>query len=204
MRRLPYTTPGRAAVFAALLAILISAVATAAPSAVTKATVKIVKLSPLTIRGSGFKPTERVTVTLSAGAAGTARAIATAAGVVTVSLRRAKVTACTAYTLRAVGSAGTKVTFKRTVAASCKPAAALKFSGTDVVVAGTHFRPGEKLSVTLVEGGGSHKKSATASSTGAFNANFGALPMNDCTAYKLTITGSLGSRFAHSQEALPC
>lgn len=204
MRRLPYTTPGRAAVFAALLAILIGAVATAAPSAVTKATVKIVKLSPLTIRGSGFKPTERVTVTLSAGAAGTARATATAAGVVTVSLRRAKVTACTAYTLRAVGSAGTKVTFKRTVAASCKPAAALKFSGTDVVVAGTHFRPGEKLSVTLVEGGGSHKKSATASSTGAFNANFGALPMNDCTAYKLTITGSLGSRFAHSQEALPC
>jgi len=58
--------------------------------------------------------------------------------------------------------------------------------------------------VTLVEGGGSHKKSATAGSTGAFNANFGALPMNDCTAYKLTITGSLGSRFAHSQEALPC
>jgi hypothetical protein len=150
------------------------------------------------------KPTERVTVTLSAGAAGTARATATAAGIVTVSLPKAKVTACTAYTLRAVGSAGTKVTFKRTVTASCKPAAALKFSGTDVVVAGMHFRPGEKLSVTLVEGGGSHRKSAIASSTGAFNTNFGALPMNDCTAYRLTITGSLGSRFAHSQEALPC
>jgi uncharacterized protein YjeT (DUF2065 family) len=204
VRRLPHPTPGRAAVFAALVAILIGAVATVAPAAVTKATVKIVKLSPLTIRGSGFKPTERVTVTLSAGAAGTARATATAAGVVTVSLPKAKVTACTAYTLRAVGSAGTKVTFRRTVTAACKPAAALKFSGTDVVVAGTHFRPGEKLSVTLVEGGGPHKKSATASSTGAFNANFGALPMNDCTAYKLTITGSLGSRFAHSQEALPC
>ena len=204
MRRLPYATPGRAALFAALLAILTGAVATAAPAAAAKATVKIVKLSPLTIRGSGFKPTERVTVKLSAGAKGTARGTATAAGVVTISFPKTKLTACTAYTLRAVGTAGTKVTFKHTVKPSCKPAAVLKFSGTDVVVAGTHFRPGEKLGVTLVEGGGSHQKSAIAGSTGAFNANFGALPMNDCTAYKLTITGSLGSRFAHSQEALPC
>jgi hypothetical protein len=191
-------------VFTALLGILLAAMATVAPAAATKATVKILKLSPLTIRGSGFKPTERVTVTLSAGATGTARGTATAAGIVTVSFPKAKVTACTAYTLRAVGAAGTKVTFKRTVTASCKPAAALKFSGTDVVVVGTHYRPGEKLSVTLVEGGGPHKLTATASSAGAFSVNFGALPMNDCTAYKLTITGSLGSRFAHSQEALPC
>ena len=204
MRRLTYATPGRAALFAALLAILTGAVATAAPAAAAKATVKIVKLSPLTIRGIGFKPAERVTLTLSAGAAGTAKGTATATGILTVSFPKAKVTACTSYTLRAVGASGTKVTFKQIVKPSCKPAAALKFSGTDVVVAGTHFRPGEKLSVTLVEGGGSHKKSATARSTGAFTANFGALPMNDCTAYKLTITGSLGSRFAHSQEALPC
>jgi hypothetical protein len=204
VRRLPYATSGRAAVLAALLAILIGAVATAAPAAAAKATVRIVKLSPLTIRGSGFKPSERVTVTLSAGAKGTARGTATAGGLVTISLSKTKVTTCTAFTLRAVGSAGTKVTFKQTVKPLCKPAAALKFSGTDVVVAGTHFRSGEKLSVTLVEGGGTHKKSATASSAGAFSANFGALPMNDCTAYTLTITGSLGSRFNHSQEALPC
>jgi hypothetical protein len=197
-------TPGRAAFLAALLAVLAGSIATAAPAAAAKATVKIVKLSPLTIRGAGFKPAERVTVTLSAGAAGSARATATAAGVVTVSLPKAKVTACTAYTLRAVGSAGTKVTFKRTVAASCKPAAALKFTGSDVLVSGTHFRPGERLSVILVEGGGSHKKSATANPAGSFGVNFGALPMSECTAYKLTITGSLGSRFAHQQEALPC
>jgi hypothetical protein len=183
---------------------LVGAVATSAPAAAEKGTLKIVKLSPLTIRGSGFKPTERVTLTLSAGAAGKAKGTATAAGILTVAFPKAKLTSCTAYTLRAVGSAGTKVTFKQTVKPSCKPAAALKFSGTEVLVAGTHFRPGEKLSVTLVEGGGSHKKSATASSGGTFNANFGALPMNDCTAYTLTITGSLGSRFAHSQEALPC
>ncbi len=204
MRRIPYAAPGRAAVFAALLATLLGAVATAAPAADAKATVKIVKLSPLTIRGSGFKPAERVTLTLSAGAAGRAKGTATATGILRVSFPKTKVTACTAYTLRAVGASGTRVTFKHTVKPSCKPAAALKFSGTEVVVAGTHFRPGEKLSVTLVEGGGSHKKTATASATGAFNANFGALPMNDCTAYRLTITGSLGSRFAHSQEALPC
>ncbi len=199
-----YATRGRAAVAAALLCILVGALATAAPAAAAKATLRVVKLSPLTVRGAGFKPAERVTVTLSAGAAGTAKGTATAAGVLTVSLPKAKVTACTPYTLRAVGTAGTRVTFKRTVAASCKPAAALKFTGADVVLVGTHFRPGEKLSVNLVEGGGAHKKSATATSAGAFTVNFGALPMSDCTAYTLTITGSLGSRFTHTQEALPC
>ena len=204
MTPIQHTIPGRAAVFAALLGILLGAVATVATAAPAKATLKVVKLKPLTIRGSGFKPVERVTVTLSAGAAGTAKGTATAAGVLTVSVPKVKVTACTAYTLRAVGSAGTRVTFKRTVATSCKPAATLKFTGADVLVVGTHFRPGEKLSVILVEGGGPHKRPATASSAGAFSANFGALPMNDCTAYKLTITGSLGSRFNHSQEALPC
>jgi hypothetical protein len=204
VRRLSNATPGRAAVVAALLGVLLGAVAAAAPAAAAKASVRIVKLTPLTVRGTGFKPAERVTLTLSAGAAGTARGTATAAGVLTVSFPKTKVTACTAYTLRAVGAAGTKVTFRRTVTSSCKPAAALKFTGTEVVVSGTHFRPGEKLSVTLVEGGGSHKKAATASSAGAFGVNFGALPMSDCTAYKLTITGSLGSRFAHTQEALPC
>ena len=204
MRRLSNATPGRAAVVAALLGILLCAVAAAAPAAAAKATLKVVKLTPLTIRGTGFKPTERVTVTLSAGPRQTVRGTATATGVLKVSFAKTKLTACTAYTLRAVGAAGTKVTFKRTVTASCKPAAALKLTGTDVVVSGTHFRPGEKLSVTLVEGGGSHKKAATASTAGAFSVNFGALPMSDCTAYKLTITGSLGSRFAYSQEALPC
>jgi hypothetical protein len=208
VRRLPHASPRRAAVFAALLAVLlatmIGAVATAAPAVAAKATVKIVKLSPLTIRGSGFKPAERVTLRLSAGAAGTAKGTATKTGILTVSFPKTRVTACTAYTLRVLGASGTKVTFKKAVKPSCKPGATLKFTGTEVVVSGTHFRSGEKLIVTLVEGGGSHKKSATASSTGAFNANFGALPMNDCTAYTLTITGSLGSRFAHSQEALPC
>ena len=204
MRRLSFATPGRAVVFAALLAVLFGAVATAAPAAATKASLRIVKLSPLTIRGSGFKSAERVTLTLSAGAKGTARGTATAAGTVTVSFPKAKVTACTAYTLRASGAAGTKVIFKRVVKASCKPAATLKFTGTDVIVAGKNFRSGEKLSVTLVEGGGSHKRSATASSAGAFSINFGALPMSDCTAYALTISGSLGTRFSTSREALPC
>jgi hypothetical protein len=204
VRGTPNATPGRAAVVAALLGILLCAVATAAPAAAAKATVRIVKLNPLTIRGTGFKPAERVRLRLSAGVTGTARGTATAAGVLTVSFPKTKVTACTAYTLRAVGAAGTKVTFKRKVTSSCKPAAVLKFTGTDVLLSGTHYRPGEKLSVILVEGGGSHKKAATASSAGAFSINFGALPMNDCTPYKLTITGSLGSRFAHSQAALPC
>jgi hypothetical protein len=203
VRRLSSATPS-SAVVVALLALLLAGSGETAVAAATKATLKVLKLKPFTIRGAGFKSGERVSITLSAGASGTARGTATATGSLTVSFPKAKVTACTAYTLRAVGAAGTRVTFKRTVTASCKPAATLKFTGTDVVVSGTHFRPGEKLSVTLVEGGGPHKRSATASSAGAFNVNFGSLPMSDCTAYKLTVTGSLGSRFAHSQEALPC
>jgi hypothetical protein len=204
VERLSSGTPSRAAAFVALLGLLLGTFAAAAPAAAAKASLKIVKLSPLTIRGTGFKPAERVRLTLSAGATGIARGTATAAGTVTVSFPRARVTACTAYTLRATGAAGTKVTFRRTVAASCKPAATLKFTGTDVIVAGAHFRPGEKLSVTLVEGGGSHTKSTTSRSTGAFSVNFGALPMSDCTGYALTIKGSLGSRFSTSREALPC
>jgi hypothetical protein len=203
VRRLSSATPCNAVVVA-LLALLLAGSGETAVAAATKATLKVVKLKPFTIRGTGFKAGERVTITLSAGATGTVRGTATATGSVTVSFPKAKVTACTGYTLRAVGAAGTRVTFKRTVTASCKPAATLKFTGADVIVSGTHFRPGEKLSVTLVEGGGPHKRSATASSTGAFNVNFGSLPMSDCTAYKLTVTGSLGSRFAQSQEALPC
>jgi hypothetical protein len=206
MRRLSSATRSRAAVVVALLGLLLGAVATAAPApaAAAKATLRIVKLSPLTIRGTGFKPSERVTLTLSAGATGTVRGTATSTGTVTVSFPKAKVAACTAYTLRAVGAAGTRVTVKRTVSASCKPVATLKFTGTEVVVSGTHFRPRERLSVTLVEPGGPHRRSATASSAGAFNVNFGALPMSDCTAYTLTIKGSLGSRFFASQEARPC
>jgi hypothetical protein len=204
VRRITSSFPARAAIVAALLAVLVGTVAAAAPAAAAKATLRVVKLSPLTIRGTGFKPAEHVKVALSAGASGTVRGTATAAGTLTVAFPKAKVTACTAYTLRAVGAAGTKVTFKRTVTASCKPAAALKFTGTDVIVSGKNFRPGEKLTVTLVEGGGSHKRPATARSTGAFSANFGALPMSECTAYKLTIKGSLGSRYSAAQEALPC
>jgi hypothetical protein len=204
VRRITSSFPARAAIVAALLAVLVGAVAAAAPAAAAKATLRVVKLTPLTIRGTGFKPAEHVKVALSAGASGTVRGTATAAGMLTVSFPKAKVTACTAYTVRAVGAAGTKAIFKRTVATSCKPAVALKFTGTDVIVAGTHFRPGEKLTVTLVEGGGSHKRPATARPTGAFSVNFGALPMSECTAYKLTIKGSLGSRYSASQEALPC
>jgi hypothetical protein len=200
-------TLSRAAVGVTLLAAFLLAAGTdTAGAAAAKATLRVVKLSPFTVRGTGFQSGERVTITLSGGAKGTARGTATAAGAVSVSFPQAKVTgACTPYTLRAVGAGGTTVTFKRTVtAASCKPDAKLKFDGTSVVVAGTRFRPGEKLSVTLVEGGGPHTRSTTASSAGAFNVNFGALPMSECTAYKLTIKGTLGSRFSYSQEALPC
>ena len=203
MRRLSFATPGRAPVFAALLAVLFGAVATAAPAAATKASLRIVKLSPLTIRGSGFKPAER-------GTPRSARARREG--------RRAWPPRPASYGLGAQGEGHCLHPLYPPRGRVGRDEGHLQADGRGLVQArggaGVHrhgrrprrhdFRPGEKLSVNLVEGGGGHKKSATASAKGSFTVSFGALPMSDCTPYTLTITGSLGSRFAHTQEALPC
>ena len=189
----------------ALLAALLGAGTDTASTATAKATLKVVKLKPFTVRGTGFKTGERVTVTLSAGPRQSVRGTATAAGRVTVSFPRAKVTTCTPYTVRAVGAAGTRATVTRVVrAAACKPTAAVKFGVTSVVIVGGRFRPDERVTVTLVVDGAPHTRRGRASSTGAFDVDFGALPMNHCSAYELTVKGALGSRFTASQDTLPC
>lgn len=204
MRRRSSATSGRVVVAVALLAGLLGAGVETASTATTKATLKVVKLKPLTVRGTGFKARERVTLTLSVGKQ-RVRGTATATGRLTVSFPRAKVTTCTPYTLRAIGAAGTRATVKQVVrAAACKPTAAVTFPGASVVIAGARFRPGERVTVNLVVDGAPHRRSGTASSTGVFKVDFGALPMNHCSAFSLTVEGSLGSRFATSRDALPC
>lgn len=204
MRRGSSATPGSAVVAVALLAGLLGAGVETASTATTKATLKVVKLKPFTIRGSGFKSRERVTVTLSAGKQ-RVRGTATATGRLTVAFPKAKITTCTPYTLRAIGAAGTRATVKRVVrAAACKPTAAVTFPGASVVISGARFKPGERVTVNLVVDGAPHRRSGKASSTGVFKVDFGALPMNNCSAYSLTVQGSLGSRFTTSREALPC
>jgi hypothetical protein len=191
-------------VVVALLAGLLGTGTETASTATTKATLKVVKLKPFTVRGTGFKSRERVTLTLSAGKQ-RVRGTATATGRLTVTFPRAKVTVCTPYTLRAIGTAGTRVTVKRVVrAAACKPTATVTFPVGSVVIVGARFKPGERVTVNLVVDGEPHRRSGRASSTGVFKIDFGALPMNHCSAYSLTVLGSLGSRFATSRDALPC
>jgi hypothetical protein len=188
----------------ALLAVVLATGAAAAPHAATEATLRVVKLKPLTIRGTGFDSGERVTLTLSSGLTGHARVVATAKGVITVTFPRAKVTSCTTYAMRAVGASGTRATFKPVRKGSCKPTAAVTFEGGAVVITGAQFRPGEKVKVTFVANEEPHSRSVKASPKGTIHVELGSLPINDCNAYTLTIVGSLGSRVSKSQDALPC
>jgi hypothetical protein len=167
-----------------------------------KATLHVVRLKPFTVRGSGFKPAERVTVTLAGGPKGTAVGTANGSGTFTVTFSKAAVTACSAYVLHATGSVGSRATFTATLAPACRPTATVDFGAT-VVVTGTHFRPGERLTVTLVADG-NRTRAATASATGSFQVSFGALPLSNCSAYTLRVIGSKGSRFIKQQAAAPC
>ena len=199
----------RAARVAALVTVAVAAVglgasAGASPVVASKATLKVVKLKPFTVRAIGFKPAERVTLTLSGGARGTARGTATATGTLTATFATAKVTACTAYTLRATGSKGSTATYKPTLGLACKPKAIVTFSGTAVVISGTNFKAGEKLTVVFVANEMTHRRAATAGSKGSFSVNLGTLGISECSPYTLTITGSLGSKFTKKQDALPC
>jgi len=200
----------RAAHVAALAAFVVAAVslagsAVAAPAAASKATLKVVKLKPFTARAAGFKAGERVTATLSGGARGIARGTATATGTVTLTFpKTAIVTNCTSYAVRAVGAKGTVAIYKHPAPATCKATAAVTFSGTSVVISGKGFKAGETISLTFVANEIPHKRTVKASTAGTFSANLGSLGISECSPYKLTLVGSLGSRFAETHEALPC
>jgi len=167
-----------------------------------KASLHVVKLSPLTVKGSGFKAKEKVVLRLSGAGTATARGTATAGGVVTLTFPKVKVTACSAYVLRASGATGTSATLKNSIGAACKPVATIDF-GAQVIVTGSHFQPGERLTVTLVADG-TRTRTVAASAKGLLSVSFGALPLSNCSAYTLKITGTKGSKFTKSQQAVPC
>jgi hypothetical protein len=166
------------------------------------ATLHVVRLKPFTVRGVGFKANEKVVLRLTGAGTGTATGKATVGGTVTLTVPGAAVTACSPYVLRAVGTSGSIATLRNIVGAACKPVATVDF-GASVIVIGSHFQPGERLTVTLVADG-TRTRPATATSKGSFQANFGALPLSNCSAYTLKITGSKGSKFTKTQPAVPC
>jgi hypothetical protein len=190
-----------------LLLLVLAVAVLAAPAGArqerqAKATLHVVRLKPFTVRGAGFKAKEKVVLRLTGAGTGTATGTATAAGTVTLTLPKAAVTACSAYVLRATGASGSIATLKNVVGAACKPVATVDFAAS-VIVTGTHFQPGERLTVTLIADG-TRTRPATANAKGSFTANFGALPLSNCSAYTLKITGSKGSKFAKTQAAVPC
>ncbi len=89
------------------------------------------------------------------------------------------------------------------VSAVKKPTATVVFSPT-VHVVGAHFKPNEKVTVTLVSVDTTWTKKAVAKKTGAFSVEFGAIPLNACNEYTLKVVGSLKSRASESHPVEPC
>jgi len=87
--------------------------------------------------------------------------------------------------------------------ATKKPSATIVFAQT-VRVVGAHFKPSEKVTVTLAATDQKWTRKATAKKTGAFSVDFGAIPLNACNAYTLKVVGSLKSRASLSNPVQPC
>jgi hypothetical protein len=103
-----------------IVAALLTALAAQSASATQQRTrIMIVDQAPLVVRGTGFKPAERVTVTVTHGKALYRKAAtATATGVVMARWKVAMATTCASTFVLAVGSEGSRATFK-TVANDC-------------------------------------------------------------------------------------
>jgi hypothetical protein len=83
-----------------------------------------------------------------------------------------------------------------------KPSAAVVFAQS-VTIVGRHFKPRERVRVTLV-GFKTYTRLIRATVYGSFRIDLGAIPLNDCNAYTLKAVGALGSRFSLSHPTAPC
>ncbi len=78
---------------------------------VLKPRLLVAELYPLTVNGVGFKPRERVTVTLDGGKRGTRRVQASRQGRFTVRFP-VRLGRCATVTVRAIGSRGSRVVYQ--------------------------------------------------------------------------------------------
>lgn len=112
---------------AALLVLLVEAVAVAAvPPAAGERSVKpslrLASLAPLTLRGTGFVPRERVRIEVSGTAAARRRTLALASGSFTVRFDGVALTRCDFVRVVAVGSRGSRAVLKHLPSPACIPA----------------------------------------------------------------------------------
>ncbi|MFL5968440.1 MAG: hypothetical protein ACJ74L_02490 [Gaiellaceae bacterium] len=105
----------------ALLAAL--AIATAASAATTaKPTLQLVSSKPLIVRGANFKPQEHVRLTMRTGEDVTyRRANASRRGMFRSDFGTVTFGRCGGFTIRAVGSMGSSVLFKKLPLPACMP-----------------------------------------------------------------------------------
>jgi hypothetical protein len=84
-----------------------------------------------------------------------------------------------------------------------KPTADVVFKQT-VHVVGSHFKPKEHVTVTIVATDVTWKRKLQAKPTGAFDVDFGHIPLNACNGYTLKVVGALGSHTGLSHPVEPC
>jgi hypothetical protein len=99
----------RAAAAALLLAVAAPAAAAPAAAAPPPPSLTLVRTAPLTVRGSGFAPLERVRLTAPATGASVR---ASSSGAFTAALPGARVSRCSALVVRAVGAGGSTALLK--------------------------------------------------------------------------------------------
>jgi hypothetical protein len=99
-----------AALCSAIAALVL--VATAASAAARTAHVSVMGTSPFTVRGTGFRAHERVTVTVFAKTTRTKRVTAGARGGFTAAFSAVTIGRCEGYAIRAKGNRGSIAVFK--------------------------------------------------------------------------------------------
>lgn len=93
------------------LVVLVVLLAVPAGSAAT-ARLTVVQASPLTVRGVGFAPHERVRVTATVAATATRLSTASRAGAFVVRFTGVVIPSCTGFSVRAFGASGTRATLR--------------------------------------------------------------------------------------------
>lgn len=191
-----------AAALALLVVMVPAAAARGGATAVPK--LHVVRLHPFTVKGTGFPPHRRVTVTLVTGKRWSVQVSVAASGTFTATLRHATIPKCSAYTLRAVVPHTKAAVIKAPACASKKkPSASLVISHT-VHVVGHSFEPSERITATLTANGQTWTRRARATASGSFSVDYSSIPLNSCDEYTLKVVGSSGSRFSSEHPQVPC
>jgi hypothetical protein len=103
-----------------VIAILLALAVLVPVQAPEKATLRVMDKQPLVVRGTGFRPGERVLVIAAARRNGDERVVATAAGSFVARFDFA-VPRCARLWIRAIGTRGTHASYFTRIAPDCQP-----------------------------------------------------------------------------------